>query len=150
MSTKWKLKLTAKVFKLIVQLLFVKGSPEFYSLPEDVWQNCGSNLNWIVEGGTILSQSNGKVEVLWNNIDQYGFGYLTFIPSGCNIDCAQPTTVKIPVIQTKGTIQGPSYICLDEQGRFKLPQWPTTDIDWEIVGSVNNSLGEIIQTRPTK
>lgn len=123
-----------------------EGQSAIYSLPFDAENLCSGNLNWSAIGGQIISQVNGTAEVLWNNVDELGFGYVTFNPENCDLDCREATTVKVPVIQVKGTIQGPTELCLKEQGRYKLPQWPTTDIQWEIVGNNNNDLGEIILT----
>lgn len=123
-----------------------EGQSAIYSVPFDAENMCSGNQNWSAIGGQIISQTNGTAEVLWDNVDQLGFGYVTFNPENCDLECREATTVKIPVVQVKGTIQGPTELCLKEQGRYKLPQWPTTDIQWEIVGNNNNDLGEIILT----
>ena len=118
-----------------------------YSLPFDGIDICNNNYNWSVLGGTIASQSNGNLTVVWDQVDNTGFGYVTFDPKNCNLQCSTPTTIKIPVIQTVGTIIGNSNICLGGQDRFKMPQWPTTDFQWEIVGNTAaNNLGVLIHT----
>jgi hypothetical protein len=123
-----------------------EGQSAIYSVPFDAKNLCSGNLNWSVIGGQIIAQANGTAEVLWNNVDALGFGYVTFNPENCDVDCRESTTVKVPVTQAKGTIQGPIELCSKDQGRYKLPQWPTTDIKWEIVGNTNNDLGGIILT----
>lgn len=123
-----------------------ENQSQIYSLPFDGAQICQNNFDWSVEGGQILSQSDGNVEVLWNHIDQNGFGYVTFNPQYCDVECPEPTTIKIPVIQTHGTIQGPSAMCLGKQGVFSLPQWPSTDFQWEIIGNENEDLADVFTT----
>ncbi|WP_313806294.1 T9SS type A sorting domain-containing protein [Flavobacterium sp.] len=132
-------------FEISCPTVICEGQSAIYSLPAEAAEMC-HEFNWSVQGGQVLSQSHGNVEVLWDAVDQSGFGYVTFDPTGCDLDCGSPTTIKVPVIQTHGTIQGPQELCLKEQGRYKLPQWPTTDIQWEIVGNVGNSLAEVILT----
>ncbi len=135
-----------KGVEILCPTVTCEGRSEIYFLPDDMNNACHDYV-WSVIGGQIISQANEpQVEILWDNIDQYGFGYVTFNPITCNIECLEPTTVKVPVVQTNGTIQGISSICIGGQGRYKLPQWPTTDINWEIVGNNNNNLGQIIQT----
>ncbi|WP_333693660.1 T9SS type A sorting domain-containing protein [Flavobacterium sp.] len=84
--------------------------------------------------------------VVWDQVDSSGFGYVTFDPRGCNVDCYSPTTIRVPVIQSNGTIVGPQSICVKSYARYELPQWPTTDIQWEIIGNDSNNLAEIILT----
>ena len=144
----YKMKVSAKRkgFEIQCPTVVCEGQSAIYSLPFDGAQVCNGNYQWSVVGGQIIAQGNGTAEVLWNQVDELGFGYVTFNPAHCNLPCLEPTTVKVPVIQAKGTIQGPTALCLEEQGRYKLPQWPTTDIQWEIEGNVNNNLAEIILT----
>ncbi|MGV8964616.1 MAG: PKD domain-containing protein, partial [Candidatus Saccharimonadaceae bacterium] len=117
-----------------------------YSLPEEAINLCGQFI-WKVEGGTIVGPDNDKtVNVRWDQVDENGFGYVTFIPDYCDLPCRLPTTIRVPVIQMHGTINGSTSLCLGEQGRYKLPEWPTTDFQWQIEGNVGGQLGTIIQT----
>ena len=145
---KYKIKVITKGkgFEISCPTVICEGQSDIYSLPFDGMEICQGNFNWEVEGGQVVSEGGGNIEVLWNNVDENGFGYVTFNPSECNLDCLEPTTIKIPVIQSNGTIQGPNAICLGEQGRYKLPQWPTTDFQWEIIGNAGNTLAEVILT----
>lgn len=135
-----------KGFEISCPTVICEGQSSIYSLPVQAVEMCNGNYNWSVQGGHVLSQSNGNIEVLWDAVDQSGFGYVTFDPAECNLECGEPTTIKVPVIQTHGTIQGPAELCLKEEGRYKLPQWPTTDIQWEIIGNAGNTLAEVILT----
>lgn len=123
-----------------------EGEKQTYSLPFEGMEVCRENFNWYVIGGHKLSEAGGNVEIIWDNVDNSGFGYVTFDPSGCDLPCLIPTTIKIPVIQSQGTIVGDAEVCYGNQGRYKLPQWPTTDFQWEIVGNVANSLADVILT----
>ena len=133
-------------FEISCPTVICEGQSSIYSLPFDGMEICHEHFNWSVVGGHVLSEGGGNIEVLWDAVDQNGFGYVTFYPTDCQLDCLEPSTIKIPVIQSHGTIQGPTDICYGSQGRYKLPQWPTTDIQWEIIGNSNNDLGEVILT----
>ena len=81
--------------------------------------------------GQITNQDGYNVTVIWDNIDESGFGTLIMQPE--DEECGKCTaTLKIPVVQTQGTIKGPSTICIGNQSLFSLPQWPTTDFEWHI------------------
>lgn len=94
-----------------------------YSVNEE----CGGE--WLIEGGTVVGQSPQQIDVIWDKVDQDGFGYVNF-KSACG--CPFWTTVKVPVVQQKGFIKGANVACLNEQTRYTLPQWPTTDFQWSI------------------
>lgn len=145
-ETKMEVKIMRRGFEISCPTVICEGQTETYSLPFDGKEICHDHYLWETQGGTILSEAGGNVEVQWDNVDESGFGYLTFIPEGCQLECLQPTTAKIPVIQTRGTIQGPHSLCKGEQGKYKLPQWPTTDFQWEIVGNTGNNLAQVIPT----
>ena len=123
-----------------------ENQTEIYSLPFDGQEICKDNFNWTVAGGTIVSEGGGNIAVNWDNVDATGFGYITFDPSGCELECSQPTTIKIPVILQNGTISGNTSLCIGEQQRYSLPQWPTTEIEWSIVGDPSELNANIIQT----
>lgn len=95
----------SKEFEISCPSVICEGQSQIYSLPFDGMQVCDGNFDWSVAGGHILSQQGGNVEVLWDAVDASGFGYVTFDPSHCNLECGLPTTIKIPVIQAHGTIQ---------------------------------------------
>ncbi|MBC5836226.1 T9SS type A sorting domain-containing protein [Flavobacterium sp. F372] len=135
-----------KGFDISCPSVVCEGEKQTYSLPFEGMEVCREKFNWSVIGGDILSEAGGNVEVIWNNVDASGFGYVTFDPKDCNLPCLIPTTIKIPVIQSQGTILGDAEVCYGNQGRYKLPQWPTTDFQWEIVGNVANNLAEVILT----
>jgi PKD repeat protein len=93
------------------------------------------DYRWIVDGGTIISQNGKSVSVQWDNVDENGFGYLTFIPEGCDVPCNKPVTIKVPVIKDNIKIDGPDEICQGQQVRYSIPRWPTTEVEWQIQGS---------------
>lgn len=113
-----------------------------YFLPQEVIDYCGDFI-WNTVGGTIVGNSNdSSVAILWDNVDENGFGYLTFNPEQCDLPCLIPTTIRVPVIASEGVIQGPTSLCLGKQGRYSMPQWPTTDFKWY----VTSGNATIIQT----
>lgn len=118
-----------------------EGQTATYSISDDY--QC-EKYNWSVDGGTIISNQpyTSTIEVLWEPQNEDGFGYVTFDPRDCEVECFKPTTVKIPVIATEGDIIGKYMICGSAQELYKLPQWPTTDFQWTIVnsGGANASL----------
>lgn len=133
-------------FDISCPSIVCEGEKQIYSLPFEGMEICKGSFNWSVIGGHIVSEAGGNVEILWDNVDASGFGYLTFDPNGCDLPCLIPSTTKIPVIQSQGTIVGDIEVCMENQGRYTLPQWPTTDFQWEIVGNVANNLADVILT----
>lgn len=121
-----------------------------YSLPFNAQKLCEDNYNWstLNNHGTVIdvNPDNGSATVIWNHMDDTGFGYLTFTPEQCDLDCLLPTTIKVPVILNEGTITGSTTLCQGEQSTYSLPQWPTTDFQWQIVSGPNQDLIHIIQT----
>lgn len=93
-------------------------------------QRC--EFEWTVDGGTV-GQFNGNHSegtIIWDHVDQDGFGYISIVPHGCH-DCK--TTAKIPVVQQVGTIKGSSTMCMKDELRYSLPQWPSTIFNWSII-----------------
>jgi len=95
---------------------------------------------WKVNGGEIIHHDEYSVQVQWNEVDESGFGYLHAFGSCA---CPSGTVEKVPVILKKGKIQGEQQLCVNEQYRYKLPQWPGTFFNWSISPSSGAS---VIQT----
>ena len=133
-------------FDIICPSVVCNGQTAQYSLPPLAIARCTGNYNWSVVGGTATVLNESVLNVVWNNVDTSGFGYVTFNPSACGLTCAEPTTIRIPVIQSVGTIIGNNTMCLGSQERYVLPQWPATTFTWEIQGNIDNSLAEVIPT----
>lgn len=144
--TKLKVHVERRGFEISCASIVCERQTTTYSLPPEALELCGG-FKWSVIGGTIIgANDNPTVDVRWDHVDASGFGYVTFYPDNCDLECALPTTIRVPVIQTNGTIEGLTSLCLGEQGRYSLPQWPTTDFQWEIQGNSGGQLGSIIQT----
>jgi hypothetical protein len=139
-------KIYEKGFDISCPTVVCEDQKEIYTLPEAVEQECKDHYNWFSAEGTINSvdPNTGAVTVTWDNVGPSGFGYLSFDPADCGLDCLIPTTIKVPVIQTVGTIVGDTNVCLNQQNIYKLPQWPTTDFHWEVLDNVGNSLAELV------
>lgn len=136
--------LNARNYEINCATVVCEGSRETYSLSIDAMQNC-TGFNWQAEGGTIINQAGGNVLIEWNHVDEDGFGFVTFNPVNCTLECNEPTTIKVPVIQSNATIQGNNLICTGKQSKYSLPQWPTTDIQWSVVNP-NGIDFQLIQT----
>lgn len=107
-----------------------EGNIETYSVNE----GCGGD--WQVEGGTILNDHGNSIDVRWDQVDWVkGFGTVSY-RSHCS--CPFWNTIKIPIVLNEGIIKGPSMICMNSQGRFTLPQWPSTEFKWQINGVPNH------------
>lgn len=89
------------------------------------------DFEWTVTGGTIVNRSGNQVTVEWNQVGPDGFGQLNVRTELCD-DCSAPTTIKIPVVTEIGTIEGRNRICQKSESIYSLPQWPSTEFDWEI------------------
>ena len=137
----------SKGFDLVCPGIICEGQSGTYSLPfegKELCQNINES-NWSVQGGQITNMNiDGDVTVIWNNINASGFGLVTFTPVGCQLECLLPTTLKIPVIQQRGTIDGSISMCVKEQGIYKMPQWPTTDFNWQVIGNENGDYAEVL------
>uniref|UniRef100_UPI000FD8F92D PKD domain-containing protein n=1 Tax=Psychroflexus aestuariivivens TaxID=1795040 RepID=UPI000FD8F92D len=117
-----------------------EGATETYTLEinpyADIEEIQCERYKWIVDGGSIVQQGQDWVDVVWNEIDEDGFGYLYFDQSSCNVECNNILAVRVPVVATEGTIQGgDNELCEGEQSRYSLPQWPTTDFQWDLYDS---------------
>lgn len=99
--------------------------------------NDDCNGEWKVTGGTIVAQVGNTVQVIWNQVDAAGFGFVSY-RSECS--CPFWTTIKIPVVKTKGKIVGDETLCVNEQGLYSLPQWPSTDFVWTLVSGTSTNL----------
>lgn len=95
---------------------------------------------WLVEGGAVISENSREVTVQWNNIDDDGFGYITYTPIVCNVECVFPTTIKVPVIKNDIEIKGPARLCEGKQARFNIPQWSSTQVEWKITPATGMGL----------
>jgi hypothetical protein len=117
-----------------------EGAIEIYTV-----EGAECEILWKVEGGHIVSNlSSNSVQVIWDNVDEDGFGYLSALNS---CECPVWTTVKIPVIKQIGTIQGETELCTPLQYRYKLPQWPGTFYEWSLTNlSGGSSTTNVIQT----
>lgn len=106
-----------------------EGNVSSYSI-DSGYGEC-QDLNWEVEGGTVVSQThhNTEIQVIWNNVGPDGFGYVSVSASSCS-SCV--SKVKIPVIKQVGTIKGDLEVCEKTQNIYSLPQWPTTDFHWSL------------------
>ncbi|WP_298223869.1 PKD domain-containing protein [Flavobacterium sp.] len=113
------------------------GQQSTYSVV-DPQPGCG--YDWTVVGGTILGAANhSDVKVDWTRpvgeLNDDGFGYISATPNQCGADCFAPTTLRIPIIRPSIKIDGATTICGKSQERYTMPQWPTTEFEWQIVGT---------------
>ncbi|KOS04797.1 hypothetical protein AM493_01110 [Flavobacterium akiainvivens] len=100
--------------------------------------NSSCNGEWQIIGGATQNITGNSIDVKWNSVNADGFGYVSY-RSACT--CPTWTTIRIPVIKTSGiAIDGATTLCLDEQGLFSLPQWPSTQYVWSLSGSSQNSI----------
>ncbi|PZR14351.1 MAG: hypothetical protein DI539_18955, partial [Flavobacterium psychrophilum] len=102
------------------------GDKHTYTVDDE----CGGE--WIIEGGHVVDQTPTSVTVVWDVVDASGFGTISY-KSGCA--CPFWTTVKIPVIKKIGTIIGDTVLCVNQQGLYTLPQWPSTEFVWTLTPS---------------
>ena len=124
-------------FPISCNSVLCEGGSDDYTIPDYIAQQC-NEFNWKVEGGTITSNYpyGPSINVVWDNVDSTGFGYVTFDGSACNLECSA-VTIKVPIVQSVGTIVGDAVVCAYSQYRYKLPQWPTTDFIWSVVDPGN-------------
>lgn len=99
---------------------------------------------WEVIGGTIVSNNGNSIDVIWDSVDESGFGYV-ILKSDC--ECQLPVVEKIPVITTETKIVGPEILCLNESFTFSIPQWPTTEVNWTLSPQLNGNDLQITDQR---
>lgn len=133
-----------KAFDITCNSVVCENGSDTYSVPQEIADIC-SDFNWKVEGGTITSPApyGPSINVTWDNVDSSGFGYVTFDAESCGFPCSA-VTIKVPVVLSKGTIIGDAVVCANDQYRYTLPQWPTTDFIWSVVD--NGTGASIINT----
>lgn len=103
-----------------------------YSVGDIGRERC-HEFNWNVVGGHIVSDPHSySIQVLWDHVDNSGFGYVSFSTGGCEVECAGITTIKVPVIKNRGHIVGETEVCAKSQYKYSLPQWPATIFNWEL------------------
>ncbi len=91
-----------------------------------------TQAGWDVEGGQIIAQNSQSVTIVWDDVDETGFGYVTY-SNECE-PCAGKTKVKVPVITENATIQGPENVCANTIYNYSMPQWPSVKWDWSLTG----------------
>lgn len=111
---------------------------------------CAERARWTVVGGNILNQIPGGIEVIWDKVDEDGFGYVYFNNSDCGFSCGGVSVVKIPVIAQNGTIKGPPFICSGLEQVYRLPAWPGTVFNWTITGSVSGNITPLYTDQPNE
>ncbi len=116
--------------KIVCPSVVCEGQEVTYAINEPQL-NC-ENLLWQVTGGTINGPNNQpQVKVVWNNVDDAGFGYIT-LNAECDERCVGTTTEKIPVVKNSGKIVGPELFCAGQEFVYRLPAWPGTIYEWEL------------------
>lgn len=122
-------------FQIECPSVVCEGEVATYSIPEHIAEKCHS-FNWHIIGGNISPSSDPHaptIDVVWDNVDDSGFGYVIFDGSDCEIPCKGPFTIKVPVVKNNGFIDGETVVCTNSQYVYKLPQWPSTDFNWSLI-----------------
>ncbi|AWG24226.1 PKD domain-containing protein [Flavobacterium kingsejongi] len=128
-----KIRVLSPSFEIICPGVVCEGERATYSLSDEAKELCGEFI-WSVKGGTIVGDPHSfEITVDWDQVDESGFGYVTFDPKGCKTKCYTPTTIKIPVIKNKGTIKGETVVCEGQPYHYTLPQWPDTNFIWTLI-----------------
>lgn len=119
----------AEPIEILCPRVVCEGDKAEYSLPKDL--GCHPS-HWSVEGGEIVDAQADRVVVIWNDVDPpTGFGKVMYETCGL---CKMLVVEPVPVILRTGRIQGPEIICEGTQYVFRMPQWPSTEFDWQIIG----------------
>jgi|GEM_PF-3250703 len=106
----------------------------------------GASYNWnISTGGTIIAggtTSDAFVTLRWDSVNADGYGTVSLYVTGCSTLCPGVTILKIPVVQSRPTIKGPTnkVLCAGTTYNFSLPLWPGTRYDWGVIGSPGSTL----------
>ena len=102
--------------------------------------SCDS-YDWSVVGGVITSGAGtNTITVEWGAGDATGFGYVN-LTEPCDGVCSDTVTIKVPIIQLNAPIDGPTYICTNQQYEYTLPLWPATQYHWGVIDAPYSILG---------
>lgn len=125
-----KLNVVKETIEITCPSVACEGQLSIYSIESKITDRC-RDIKWSVLDGQIVGADQGvsSVEVIWDHIDNDGFGYV-FVESRECFKCI--SSIKIPVIKNIGTIVGETNICMREQHLYTLPQWPTTEFNWSL------------------
>ncbi|MCW4469939.1 PKD domain-containing protein [Flavobacterium sp. MFBS3-15] len=127
-----RIRIGAETFPIECPSVVCEGEIATYSVGAIGKERC-RDFNWNVQGGHIVSDPNDyTIQVLWDHVDNSGFGYVSFSTSGCEVECPGVTTIRVPVIKNRGRIVGETEVCARSQYKYSLPQWPATLFNWVI------------------
>ena len=92
-----------------------------------------SGLNWVVNGGTILSgQGTTCVTVVWNQPSAYPTSVT--LNANCPNTCGNTATLTVPILYPNLPIQGSYVVCPGSTSPYSLPALPGTFYHWTISG----------------
>jgi PKD repeat protein len=131
---------------IVCPSLVCEGDRANYSLEGKI--SC-KDYNWQVIGGS-YNNNGASIDVVWDQVDDDGFGYVTFDPSSCDIPCPSITTVKIPVIKREGRIKGQTLVCTNNSYVYRLPAWPGTTFIWSVTGSSSGNIPVLHTDQPNE
>ena len=104
------------------------GDTGYYSINIDQFE---CPISWEASGGNVLSGTDSTVEIVWNNIDSSGFGYVT-AETQCG-NCPGKITTRVPVIKSSISFSDTSLLICDSiQKIYRLPAWPGTTFNWSL------------------
>lgn len=103
-----------------------------------------SNLQWTIEGGTLVSgNGTSTISVLWGD-GSLGNGKVTLLATGCGSGlCETPVSIAIPIVPVNFELQGPDALCQGATGVYETKikdQTPSTIYTWTAKGGQINGL----------
>lgn len=92
-----------------------------------------SEYHWYVDGGTIIAgQGSPDPVVQWDH-PSGGYGVIGLDGVLCGeIACPTLMSRKIPVIQDRLPVEGPTELCIGDAVVFSLPLFGSTEYNWSI------------------
>lgn len=102
-----------------------------------------SQYMWYVEGGTIVGgQGTNSLTVQWDR-PQDGYGVVALDGDLCGGSaCPSLMSRRIPVVQDRMPVEGPSTVCVGATEEYSLPLFAATEYQWTVTPSAN------VQTYP--
>lgn len=87
-----------------------------------------SDYNWKVSGNGVITNNWGdSIAVTWSSGPK---GIISLALSNGCINCADTTSIVIPIIPSSIPIYGPSIVCANEQSTFWTDCWPGGQYRW--------------------
>ncbi len=142
-------------FDILCPSVVCEGQVATYSLPVKIAELCNQNNQaWqipnVSEENVSISEDQKSVKVIWNNVDETGFGTVIYNLESCETNCKLQSVLRVPIIQAYRALQGEKNICTNQSYKYSLPQWPSTIATWVLTNQNGQVFSTITSDQPNE